>query len=127
MWLLAFADIGGDVYIVDSVFSDITLLKPTNWVKLIENPPINIGETNESEDTLSAIVLFTVLNKYSITAAVIDDENNLILEFENKTKILMPSNVDDRPWILKERKGELVTFESGKLLIKERKANRVDG
>lgn len=121
-WELLFVN---DNYEVNSIFSEITITKPLSWDKLIENSPLNIVESNEYEDTLTSIVLFTSVNMHPVISAEIDTQNNLIIEFKNNSKIRIPSTdeMEDCTWLLEEGKGERIKCEWGKILIENKKAN----
>lgn len=114
-WELSFVNNG---YQISSIFSDIKTLKPNNWTKLKENSPIDLENTNEPKDTINSIVLFTVLNKHSVIGVEIDEENKLSIEFENETRIQIPSidKMIDCTWVLNEIKGERIKCEWGKII-----------
>ncbi len=94
-------------------------IEPKIWDKLIQASPINLISNSEHKDTLTAIVLFTALNSQPITYAEIDEKNNLIIEFENKSKILIPAldEIVDCTWILVERNGEEIMCEWGEIYL----------
>jgi hypothetical protein len=121
-WELSFINTNYQVF---SVFSEIEVIKPKGWNKLIDNSPLNITNSNEFEDTITSIVLFTALNKHSIVSTEIDAKNNLFIEFKNESRIRIPSKVenDDWTWNVQEKCGERIKCVCGEILYENKKAN----
>lgn len=121
-WELSFVN---QEHHVDSVFSEIEIMNPQDWGQISKSSPLDLTDTNEYEDTLNAIVLFTVINKYKVIKAQIDESNNLIIEFENESKLLIPSKdkggIEDATWWLRKSNGQSIECEWGKIILNNNK------
>jgi hypothetical protein len=60
--------------------------------------PIDLHNTNEPNDTLIAMILFTATNKWPITGASVDIPGNLIITFGNQSSIRCLAKVEQTDW-----------------------------
>ncbi|KXX70854.1 hypothetical protein [Flammeovirga sp. SJP92] len=106
-WELSFTNKENEV---DAVLSKIELIDPHKWAPVPPSSPIDLRDTNEYNDTLIAIVLFTVINRHPINTISVDDKNNLIIKFENQSKIRIPSDdgMVDITWSLKNNDDKIM-------------------
>lgn len=122
-WELRFV---GEKHITNSIFFEIEVLDEKNWNALLDNAPLDIKNTSEPKDTISAIILFTAINRYAVSFIEIDNENNLTIIFENKSKIRIPAQdklVFDT-WILQnEYRSEIISCYCGELTLEVETSN----
>jgi len=98
--------------------SEIRISAIEKWWNNIGELPINLKNTNEADDTIAAINIFTVTNKWPISSIKIDHQSNLELKFENGCNLYMPAVVDYVDWtwqINTETDTNIVTCDSGAL------------
>ncbi len=88
------------------------------WWNSVKATPVDLGDTNEPEDTIVAMNIFTVVNKWPICRVSIDDQSNLYLEFGNGCvlKILAIVELIDWTWqIGTDANKDIMTCDSGTL------------
>jgi len=98
--------------------SEIRIPGIEKWWNNIGELPINLNNTNEADDTIAAINIFTVTNKWPISRITIDHQSNLELKCENGCNLYMPAAVDYVDWtwqINTESDTNIVTCDSGAL------------
>ena len=98
--------------------SAITMKNIKGWWQHLDKLPINLKDTNEAEDTIVAINLFTIINSHSLTKLSIDKIGNLHLEFDNNSKICVEALVPPIDWawgISDENNDNIFTCDSGNL------------
>jgi len=91
--------------------SDIKVPNIDQWLNSIIQPPVNINDTNELEDTITAIIIFTVINKWPINKIQIDSQGNLYMEFGNGSSVNLLAVVEHVDWTWK------ITTESNKNIV----------
>jgi len=98
--------------------SEIRVSEIEKWWDNIGNLPINLKNTNEADDTIAAINIFTVANKWPISNITINHQSDLELKFDNGCSLVMPAIIDCVDWtwqINTERDINIVTCDSGAL------------
>ena len=115
-WDLRLIGESGPEYIIYA--SDIETPNINQWWDSINEPPISLTETNEPEDTITAISIFTVLNRWPICSIEIDEKSNLCIGFENGCSINLLAVVEQVDWTWQvgtDRKNHIITCDSGVL------------
>ncbi len=115
-WDLRLIGESGLEYIISA--SDIKTPNINQWWDSISAPPISLTETNEPEDTITAITIFTVLNKWPICSVEIDEQSNLCIGFENGSAICLLAIVEhvDWTWVIgTTEKTHIITCDTGVL------------
>ncbi len=115
-WDLRLIGESGPEYIISA--SDIETPNISQWWDSINEPPISLTETNEPEDTITAITIFTVLNKWPICRVEIDEQSNLCVGFKNGSSIKLLAVVEHVDWtweIGTDEKNHIITCDSGVL------------
>jgi hypothetical protein len=115
-WELRF--IGKDGLETNLSASEITIPNEDKWWGRVSDLPIDINNTNEASDTLSAIVIFTATNKWPITDIAVDKNGNIDLHFKNGAILNIMAIVEnvDWTWQINNSAGEnLITCDSGSL------------
>jgi hypothetical protein len=108
-------EIGPEIYLYAA---DIRIPDEGIWWEQTNRLPIDLKNTNEASDTLSAIVIFTVTNKWPISDIGIDQAGNLKIYFANGCELYIPALVDHVDWtwqIDDEKRNNIITCESGPL------------
>lgn len=98
--------------------SEMTLTNLYLWREKLSDLPVDILDTGEPDDVIIAAVIFTVINKWSISDVKINEKSDLILGFENKSEIVIKGVVDyiDYVWEINQRDGtNLVFCDTGRL------------
>ena len=98
--------------------SEIQIPEIEKWWNNIGELPINLNNTNEADDTIAAINIFTVTNRWPVSSVAISHQNNLELKFDNGCSLVMPAIVEyvDWTWHLNtESDINIVTCDSGSL------------
>ena len=86
------------------------------WWASVDDPSFSLTDTNEPEDTLVAIAIFTVLNKWPIETIRLDDQSNLFITFKNQCTIKLLSIVEQEDWtwnISNDHNKAIFTCDSG--------------
>lgn len=114
-WDLRFIGKTGPEYSVYA--SDLEIPNYENWWESVRAMPVDLSDTNEPNDTIAAIVLFTALNKWPVNDVAIDDQGNLCLTFENGSSFKALANVEfvDWTWQIDSEAGNVITCDSGVL------------
>ena len=115
-WDLRLITESGPEYFISA--SDIKTPNLDQWWNSIIEPPVSLTETNEPEDTITAISIFTVLNKWPICSVEIDEQSNLCIEFENGCTINLLAVVEHVDWTWQvgtDEKTHIITCDSGVL------------
>lgn len=102
------------------ISSELEINNQFDWKSLISNSPIEIQDTNDPKDTLTAIVVFTLMNMHKVVKVDLDKKNNLILHFENLIQLKLNSIVNsiDWTWHLQNESGKtIITCDSGELYL----------
>lgn len=107
-WELRFIGKSGPEYTV--IASEITLPNITQWWSSVGGLPLNLSEANEPDDTMSAIAIFTVLNKWPVSRVDIDAEGNLSLGFENGCILCISALVEQVDWTWQVSIEKIVRF-----------------
>jgi len=113
-WELGVLDGNGTEYNI--VTAEIQALGIQEWWESVDDPSFSLTDTNEPEDTLVAIAVFTVLNKWPIKFIRLDEQSNLSITFENQCAIRLLSIVDQVDWtwsISNDQKKAIFTCDSG--------------
>ncbi len=115
-WEIRF--IGNNGKEVNLLATDVIVQDEVEWWKKLGNFPIDLRNTNEASDTLTAIALFTVVNKWPVSEVEIDEECNLCLCFRNGVVVNVRALVEhvDWTWQINRSDGNnIVTCDSGDL------------
>ena len=107
-----------NVYAAEILISEIN-----NWWNYMGELPVNPRDTNEADDTIAAINIFTVTNKWPVSGIAINHLSNLELKFDNGCSLYMPAVVDCVDWTWQINTGtgtNIVTCDSGMLYGNER-------
>ncbi|MDF7809589.1 hypothetical protein P4E94_19280 [Pontiellaceae bacterium B12219] len=115
-WEMRFIGTSSEEHIL--IASEISSTRLSDWWDSLGNMPVDLRDTNEADDTISAINIFTVLNRWPVTDLIIDERGNLELVFENRIQLIMPAVVDlvDWTWQFNTEDGaNIITCDSGKL------------
>lgn len=112
-WELQLVSADSPEYII--IASEITLPNIDRWRGSVAELPLDLTDTNEPEDTIVAISIFTVLNKWPVSSIEIDGKGNLMVGFENGIVLCVSAVVEivDRAWHVLEGKEVLLTCEFG--------------
>ncbi len=113
-WELRFIHSEGEEYYLST--SEILIPNLDNWWSKVSSLPIDLKNTNEADDTISAINIFTLTNKWPVTNISMGPGGNLQLEFGNGIVLVIPALVQhvDWTWELKKEDGSnLITCDSG--------------
>ena len=81
--------------------SEITLPDLALWRKNFVNLPIELLNTNEADDVIVASVIFSVVNKWPISSIQIKGKGDLVIGFENDSKIIIKAIVEYIDWTWK--------------------------
>ena len=76
-WELRFVLAKGQSFCVSS--AEIELPNIENWWDAIGNTPVSLNETNEPNDTIVAMCLFTTINQWPVNLVQIDKHGNLMV------------------------------------------------
>ena len=77
---------------------DVSIPNVEQWWSSIKDPPVNLKDTNEQDDTIAAICIFTVVNKWPISSVTIDPHGILILVFANGCVLNLLATVEYVEW-----------------------------
>ena len=91
-WALRFVPAKGEDIILKAF--DLTLDNIESWRHALSNCPIDILETNEPDDGIVAVALFSALNKAQISSVKVDNNLNLTILFSNGI-IVVAKGADD--------------------------------
>jgi hypothetical protein len=98
--------------------AEIRIPEIDKWWITIGELPINLKNSNEADDTIAAMNIFTVTNKWPVSSIAINHQSNLELKFDNGCSLYMPAVVDcvDWTWEVNTETGtNIVSCESGLL------------
>ncbi len=92
--------------------SDITLPNLELWRKKFVGFPTELLDTNEPDDVIIASVIFSVVNKWPISSIQIIREGDLVIGFENDSKIIIKAIVEyiDWTWQVDQEDGKNLVF-----------------
>jgi hypothetical protein len=115
-WELRLAgETGPEIYLSAA---DIRIPDEGMWWEQTKSLPVDLRNTSEASDTLSAIVIFTVTNKWPISDIDVDKAGNLKIYFANGSVLCIPALVDLVDWtwqIDDENRNNIITCDSGPL------------
>lgn len=69
-----------------------------NWWGGLGNLPVNIKDTNESADTIAALCIFTVLNKWPVVNVRLETNGALEFTFANSAKFSISAAGENQVW-----------------------------
>jgi hypothetical protein len=98
--------------------SEIVVPNIEKWWSGTSNLPVNIRNTNEAEDTISAINIFTVLNKWPVSSVLVESSGALIFTFTNGVKFGISAVVEHTEWawqLISLAPSIVITCDSGTL------------
>lgn len=109
-WELRVITDSGTVYNVGA--AEIEVPGAEQWWSSLPSPIFSLTDTNEPEDTLAAIAIFTVLNRWPINRTVVDGQGNLVLAFENQCQLNLLAVVDTEnfTWNIRDVKNKAIFF-----------------
>ena len=113
-WELRFIHPQSDEYVLQA--SEIFVPNIEKWWSGVGNFPVNIKNTNEAEDTISAINIFTVLNKWSVSNVFVEPSGNLLFTFANDIKFGVSAVVENVDWtwqFISSNSSIFITCDSG--------------
>ena len=112
-WVLRFVPAKGKDIILKAF--DLTLDNIESWRHSLSNCPIDILETNEPDDGIVAIALFSALNKAQISSVKVDKNFNLMISFSNGVSVVAKGTDDvvDRCWEVELSTARLITDGGG--------------
>jgi len=103
----------GPEYIIHA--TDVSVPNKEQWWGSIKNPPTNLKDTNEPDDTIAALSVFTVINKWPVSGVTIDS-GILNLAFTNGCVIQLLATVENVEWswqIASENNKLILTCDGG--------------
>jgi hypothetical protein len=108
----------GPEYIVHA--THVSIPNKDQWWSSIKNPPVNLKDTNEPDDTIAAMNIFTVINKWPIGSVAIDPSGILNLAFTNGCVIQLLATVKNVEWswqVATEINKPILTCDGGKFYL----------
>ena len=115
-WELRFIHPQSGEYLLQA--SEIFVPNVEKWWSVASNFPINIKNTNEAEDTISAINIFTVLNKWPVSNVFVEQRGELVFTFTNGIKFGVSAVVENVDWtwqFISSGSSIVITCDSGVL------------
>jgi hypothetical protein len=97
--------------------SEVHIPEEELWLKGLSNDPFNLNMGNEPESIPSAILIFTVINSFSIQDMIIQPNGDFSLIFSNDRVVIFPGTVEgiDWAWQIGYENLNLVTCDTGEL------------
>lgn len=115
-WELRFIHPEGSEYLLQA--AEIFVPNIEEWWSGAINFPVNIKNTNEAEDTISAINIFTVLNKWPVSNVFVEPSGKLLFTFTNGIKFGVSAVVENVDWtwhFISSESSIVITCDSGVL------------
>ena len=115
-WELRFIHPHGNEYLLTA--SEIFVPNIEKWWSGICGLPVDIKNTNQAEDTIAAINIFTVLNKWPVSNVLLDSSGELLFTFSNGIKFGISAVVENVDWtwqFISLASGIIITCDSGAL------------
>ena len=115
-WELRFIHPQNREYLLQA--SEIFVPNIEKWWSGASNFPVNIKNTNEAEDTISAINIFTILNRWPVSNVFVEPSGELIFTFTNGIKFGVSAVVKNVDWtwrFISTDSSMVITCDSGVL------------
>lgn len=98
--------------------AEMTVPNVDDWWAGLDGLPIDLRATNEPSDTVVAVNIFTVINRWPISSISIDRTGNLLMEFANGCRLHVQAIVEMVDWTWQidiTDQCNIITCDSGQL------------